>query len=181
MSFKVTTLFSNDDLIAVQSGSAFADGSVTVQATEAHTLTGGKITLTGTPKTGTTTVLVVDQLGKQLEGALSVKEVTVTGGTDGDTYTVIYPISVTGSILSLDSKAFPKNYYVELHTIGFNVETNEVACDIYWIFEKALPNGSLTKAYEAGKNSGDDIEFTAQLPAGSNEYGKYVVVPRNVA
>jgi hypothetical protein len=179
VNFSVTTLLQNDDIFAIQSGKKFTNGTYTVQKTEQAKLTSGKLTITGTAKG--TSALVVDALGKQIAGTIATNQVTITGGVEGATYTVIYPSDVTGDILSLDSKAFPKNYYVEMHTIGYNVETNEVACDVYWIFNKALPDGGLQAAYEAAKGNGNDIKFTAQLNIGSNEYGKYIVVPRIVA
>lgn len=177
--FSVTTLFSADDLKAIQSGKDFVSGSITVQDNEVVECAGGKLTITGTPKTGTTPV-VFDAHGKAISGTFADKTFTITGNAvEGALYTVVYPVDVTGDILSLDSKAFPKSYYVEMHTIGYDPDTMEVICDIYWIFNKALPNGSLQEAYEAGRQVGSDVEFTAMLRAGETEYGKYVVIPRN--
>lgn len=180
LTFKVTTLLHNEDVSAIQSGSAFgASTTFTVQKTESGVLTSGKITITGTPIG--TNVLVYDGLGKKLEGTYATGDVTVTGGTEGESYTVVYSTSVTGEALSLDSKKFPKNYYVELHTIAYNPNSNEVVADLYYVFNKALPNGGLSQQFQAGQSVTDEVEFTCGLLTGSTEYGKYIVVPRIVA
>jgi hypothetical protein len=178
MTFKVTTLFSNDSIIAMQVGKAMASGTATVQKSETLALSSGKLNLTGTVKTGTTSCLVIDAQGKTYTNTIATNVVTVTSGVEGALYTAIYPTDVTGTILDLDSESFPKNYAVELHTIGYNPDTNKVLVDIYWQFAKAIPNGSLQKAYKAGQSTGDDIEFTAQTPANSKSYGKYISIPR---
>lgn len=179
ITFSVTTLFHADDMIAIQSGSAIqTNQSVTVMKSETLKLATNKLTLVGTPKTGTTTVTVLDSTGKSYAGTFATGQVTVTGGTDGNWYTVLYPADVTASAISLDSKKFPHNYTVELHTIGYNPDTNAVACDIWWQFAKALPDGTLNESMEAGKSSSSEVKFVAQLPQGASEYGKYLVVPR---
>lgn len=177
INFSVSTLLHNDDIFAIQSGKKFASGTYTVQMSEQAKLTSGKLTITGTPKG--TSAIAIDSTGKQTTGTIATGQVSITGGTEGAIYTVIYPSEVTGDILSLDSKSFPKNYYVEMHTIGYSVETNQVVADIYWVFDKALPDGGLQAAYEAAKNNGNEIKFTAQVPVGATEYGRYIVIKRS--
>jgi hypothetical protein len=176
ITFKVSTLLHNDSLYEIQSGASFTSSTVTVQKNEVLKCVSGKLTMTGTPKGSA--VVVFDSKGKVTTGTYATGVVTLTGGVEGDYYTVVYPNDSTGNVLTLDSKKFPKNYYVELHTIAYDVNTNQVVADIFWTFNKALPNGGLQAQYEAGKSNGDDIEFTAQLLAGNSEYGTYVVVPR---
>ena len=150
--FTVTTLLHSDDIIAIQNGAKQISGTYTVQANEKLQLTGGKLTLIGTPNSDT--VIVVDKTGKQMQATYdtTTKTVTVTGGVEGDYYTVMYATSVTGSAIPLDTSMFPKSYYVELHSIAVDPDTNNVAADIYWAFYKAVPDGSMSVSHESGKN-----------------------------
>lgn len=174
--FKVTTAINNDDILSIQSGSAFADGQFTIQKTEEAKLVADKLAISGTPK-GTAAV-VFDRHGKSYVGTITSGQVAITGGTEGEIYTVVYPSDVTGEVLDLRSDKFPNAHYIEMHTIGYDAETNEVACDIYYVFHKALPDGNINASYAAGQNKGNEVSFTALLPVGSKEYGKYIVVPR---
>lgn len=176
--FTVTTLLHADDIVAIQSGAKQISGTYTVQVNEKLQLTGGKLTLTGTPSG--TSVIVIDKTGKQLTATYdaTTKTVTVTGGTEGDYYTVIYPTSVTGSAIPLDTSMFPKSYHVELHSIAVDPDTNTVAADVYWVFYKAIPDGSLSVSHEAGKSNGDTIKFVAMTPLNSTSIGQYIIVPR---
>lgn len=108
------------------------------------------------------------------EGTATIQKVTESA--DG-TFTATEE-EVTGDILDLDADKLPKNYKVQLHGIAYDPETNVVVADIYWIFDKALPDGNLEETFEAGTNKTSEVNFTAQVPRGSSSYGKYVVVPR---
>jgi hypothetical protein len=174
--FKVSTAIHSDSTYEMQSGTVATSGTYTVQKTDTDILTGGSLTITGTP-TGSTAI-VIDAKGKQFSGTVALKEVTITGGVEGNRYTILYSEAVTGDILDLRSDKFPNNYYVELHTIAYDADTNAVVADVYWTFNKALPDGSLSAKLTAGTNATDDINFTAQLLANSKSYGKYIVVPR---
>jgi hypothetical protein len=184
ITFKVSTLLHNDPIFEIQSGTTFANGTITAQKNEQIVCTqAGKVTLTGTPKTGTTPI-VMDAFGKAIVGTFTASAFTATTPADiavGSTYTALYAFDATGDILSLDSKKFPKNYYVELHTIGYDVNTNKVACDVFLAFNKCLPDGGINLGLESGKNAGDEISFTAQLLAGSSEYGKIAIIPRSAS
>jgi len=177
--FKVTTAVHSDSFYEMQSGTVAANGTYTVQKTDTDVLTGGSLTITGTPVG--TTAIVIDAHGKQFAGTIAVKEVTITGGVEGAKYTILYGESVTGDVLDLRTDKFPNNYYTELHTIAYDADSNAVVADIYWVFDKALPDGALSAKLAAGTNATDEINFTAQLPANTKSYGKYIVVPRVVA
>lgn len=178
ISFKVTTLLHNDDIYAIQSGNDFTDStSITLQKTEeVRCASATELVIVGTPKGDVVNVMDAD--GKEISGTFAEGKVAITGGVIGALYTVVYPSDETGEVLLLDSEKFPKNYEVQLHTIAYDIDTNDVTADIYWIFNKALPNGAISAQYEAGKGNGDEVEFSAQLDKGSTLYGKYVVIPR---
>lgn len=173
--FSVTTGFHNDDIFAIQSGSDFESKTVAVQKTESGILVGGKITITGTPKNDT--VIVQDTKGKEYTATFLTGDVTVTDGVDGEYYTVIYSEDIIAEVLDLNCEKFPKNYKVQLHSIAYDPDTNTVLSDIYWVFNKALPDGSIDAKYESG-NQEDNINFKAMLDIGSKSYGSYLVVPR---
>lgn len=177
--FTVTTLLHADDIVAIQSGAKQVSGEYTVQANEKHQLVNGQFTLTGTPSSGS--VIVLDPQGKQVTATYdaTTKTVTVTDGVEGAYYIALYSTSVTGEAIPLDASMFPRNYYVELHTIAVDAETNAPAADIYWVFEKAVPDGALAVSHEAGQNNGDTIKFTAMTPINSTSIGRYIVVPRS--
>lgn len=178
MSFKVSTALQNDTMYEVLTGSTFSTGTLTVRMTERAKLATGKLTITGTPKTAGT-VLCIDSLGKQFTGTFATGQVTITGGTEGAYYTVVYDTDKSNmDILTLDSAVFPKNYYVELHTIAYSPDTNTVLADIFWQFDKALPKADFTESYEAGKANDGEVEFTAITPVGSTAYGRYAVAYR---
>lgn len=86
---------------------------------------------------------------------------------------------VTGQVMDLNSNNLPKNYKVQLRTIAYDPETNKEVADVYWIFDKATPDGNLSEVFSAGENKVQEINFMGQVPVGANSYGKYVVVARD--
>lgn len=188
INFKVSTLLHNDSIFSLQSGADFASSSTkTMYSENVICAVAGKVT--PTLKVGTTTVtptagsvVVMNARGSQIAGTWTSPDFTATTSADiavGTAYTVFYQITnANATVLTLDSKKFPKNYYVELHTIAYDIDKNTVIADIYWQFNKCTPNGGLQAQYEAGKSNGDDVEFVAQLLAGNSAFGNYVVVPR---
>lgn len=177
--FQVTTGVHSDDIMAMQSGTDFSEGTITINATETCTLASGKLTIEGTPKG--TTATVFDKYGKSQSGTIATKSITITGGEEGDIYTVVYESDVTGEILDLRSDAYPVAHATQLKTVAYDLNTNKIVADIYYIFPKAQPDGGINAQYQAGQNMKDEITFTAQLATGSKSYGKYVVVPRTAA
>ena len=86
------------------------------------------------------------------------------------------PKTVTGDVLEFKADSFPKNHSVQLRTIVYDPDTNEVVADMYFIFDRALPDGALAEAFEAG-NKTSEINFTAMVDSEGN-YAKCVIVPR---
>ena len=116
------------------------------------------------------------QTGNEFEsGSATIKKVD----TAADGSFTVTDEEVTGDILELRTDKFPKNYKVQLHGIAYDPETNKVVADIYYIFDKALPDGNIEETFEAGSNKTNEINFTAQVSEGTLSYGRYVVVPRD--
>lgn len=184
ITFKVSTLLDNDSIAQVASGAYATSNTVTIQAKEVvQASTQGTVTIVATTPAlkASTSPVVFDKYGKNIAGTWATKVFTATAPTDipvGAWVTVLYSADVTGNVLALDSQKFPSSFYVELHTIAYDVNTNKVCADIYWVFTRALPDGNMVQTYEAGKQSGQDMTFTCQLTAGNSSYGNYVVVPR---
>lgn len=180
ISVKVTTLLHNDSIYEIQSGAVFGSKTMEVHKNESLKCTvAGKVTLVGTPKGSS--VVCYNSKGKSIAGTYATSNFTATTPADialGAFYTVVYVQDVTADALLLDSKKFPTNYALELHTIAYDVDTNDIVADVYWAFNKVSANGALNAQYDAGKNNGDDIEFSVSLPMGSTEYGYYAVVPK---
>lgn len=179
ITFKVDTLFHNDSIYSIQSGKDFIKGTKSLQFAETVKAESTKIAIKGTAVG--TSAIVVNSSGQQAVGVIAVKDVTVAEPAlfikDGEMYKVLYTKENTEvEILDLAVNGFPKSYYVELHTIGYNPKTNKVAVDAYWVFPNAMPDGAIKGDVGGGNNSGDEMSFTAM--ANGDSYGEYIVIPR---
>jgi hypothetical protein len=181
INFEVKNLFHSDNAIELTQGGTFASGSrdilkkETLQAIEKDG--GVKITLKGSPKNGST-IKVVDNLNQEYVVANKSGVLTITNGTAGKYYTAIYTVTESKvDFLDLNATTFPHTVHVQLHTIGFDPETNSVLYDYYWDFPKALPEGTIDTAYTKGTNTNQTINFTA-IANDENSYGTYMRVAR---
>lgn len=85
--------------------------------------------------------------------------------------------TVTADVLDIKADSFPANHSVQLRSIVYDPDTNKVVADIYFTFDRSLPDGALSEAFESG-NKTSEISFMAQVDADGN-YGKVIVVPRD--
>lgn len=116
------------------------------------------------------------QTGTEFKDVTELEVQKVVEDEDG-TITVT-PDQVTGEVLELEAGAFGKNVELQLHTIAVDPETNEVVCDIYWIFPNCTPDGNLEQVFGMGTNNVQTINFTPKVPRGETSYGQYIIVPR---
>jgi len=179
--FNVTPLYFSDSIVGIQHGVAPTSGSTDVMTNE-NLKVGvggtGKVTLVGTPKTGTTTMEVFDAQGKKYTGTYATGVTTIaTPPVDGTYVTVVYPQTVTANIIDLRADTIPKNYMIWAKTICYNPDTNAVVQDIYLNFLKAVPTGEINNAFEA-KNQGMPINFLCMCPLGTKSFGSYITVAR---
>ncbi len=107
------------------------------------------------------------------EATLDIHDVVVDEYGD----VTVTETEVTGDVLDFKADSFPKNHEVQLKTIVYDPDTNRIVADMYFIFKRALPDGALSEAFEAG-NKTSDINFSAMADASGN-YGKVVIVPRD--
>lgn len=84
--------------------------------------------------------------------------------------------TVSGDVLDFKADSFPKNHHVQLRTIVYDPDTNEIVADMYFIFEKALPSGALSEVFSS-TNKTTEIAFSTMVDADGN-YGKCIIVPR---
>lgn len=173
----VETGLYSDHMIELQSGATFSVGqTVNVWKTETGVASAGlTITITGTPVDDV--VWVQDKKGKAFVAAHAAGTVTITGAVEGTTYIVSYQEQVTtADVLDLASDAFPETVNLILHTIAYDIDTDEVLADIWWDITNASPDGNLDLAYANGTNTITNATFRALDADGS--YGSYIVVAR---
>jgi len=120
------------------------------------------------------------QTGNVFEDASTATDLTIyeiEEASDG-TITATEKTITAGEVLDFDVEKLPKNMHVQLHTIAFDKDTNEVVADLYYIFPKASPDGNLSEEFGAATNQTQEIRFTPLIPTGSTSYGKYIIIPR---
>lgn len=114
------------------------------------------------------------QSGQKFESSEDITINDVKVGED-DTITATEK-TVAGDVLDFKADSFPKNHHVQLRTIVYDPDTNEIVADMYFIFEKALPSGALSEAFSS-TNKTSEIAFSTMVDADGN-YGKCIIVPR---
>ena len=143
-------------------------------------LASGAVVLPETPKDQNDVVLVNannEQFAAVYED--TGKTATITGGVDGELYMAVYPIDVTGETLEIDATKFAQNYELQLNTIAYDPETNEVTQDIYWKFPKVLPESAFSISYEAGQNNTVDLNFKVLITPNTDIAGEVIHVDRS--
>lgn len=179
ITFNVQTGLHNSDFIAYNSGTSFTSASFDIWKNErvlAAEDSGVKATITGTPKSGT--VYVTDIYGKTYVGAYAAGVVTITSGTAGEYYNIMYQ-ETTAAVdqLDLDVDSFPSDLHVQLHTIAYDEDADAVIADIYWDFPKAVPDGAIDESF-SGDAKVSTIGFKV-IDDGTGSYGTYMVVERS--
>lgn len=175
-------LFDLDWLSMTQGVAVQASGTATVYAKEDNLAVSGSGSLTAT-MTGTpvgTAVTIINAKGDTQSTTVAVKAITVPNGfaVAGDKISVLYQTSVTGNVLSLDSKKFSEQYYVEYHTIEYDPSTNTVSADLYIQFDSVLPSGQFDLQFENGNALSPELDFTVLTPASASEMGRVIEVKR---
>ncbi|MED3562249.1 hypothetical protein [Bacillus xiapuensis] len=186
ISLKVKNALFDLDWLSMTQGVAVAEGTVNVYEREenlAVTDNAGtlQVTITGTPVG--TTVSVINAKGESEQATVATKVVTVPTGhaAKGEKVAVVYQKSVTGNIVSLDSKKFSEQYAVEYHTIEYDPATNLVIADLYVQFDSVLPSGSFDLSFENGNALSPELDFTALTSTANSEIGRVIEVPRSQA
>lgn len=117
------------------------------------------------------------QTGNKFEPSSSITIYDVKESEDGS-ITAEEETTLAGDVLDFNVDVLPKSLYVQLHTIAYDKDTNEIVADLYYVFPQAMPDGNLNEEFGAGSNQSQEINFTALVPTGSTSYGQYIIVPR---
>jgi len=170
----------DSDYLELVSGTSWSSATSTVFKKEENLLSsnGTTVTIIGTPKTGGI-IKVIAADGTQYAGTYLTGTVTFAGGTSGAYYTCLYQADVTGNTLSIDSAKFSEAYYCEYRTIEYNIETNAIKNDIYFVFNKTLPDDNFDLSFENGNPIAPEIKLRALVASGSSVIGKVIEVPRS--
>lgn len=176
----------DSEWLEMSSGVSFAQGTAVVTGIETDLVASSvpDLTLTGTVKTGTTTVTVIKADGTTATGAYAsaTKKVTVSTPVGflvaGQVYSVQYDKEVTGNMLTLQSDKFSEAYSVEYRTIEYDISTNAIKNDLYFVFNSVTPSGNWSLSFENGQAITPELNFTVLTLPGSKEIGRIIEVPR---
>lgn len=170
-----SAIFDPEMLSLTQGVDIVNDKEVVVTRVESICKTEGvtEVTLEGTPngdvtingETFTPASKVVDLTGKQ-------------DLIDADEVIVIYEESVTGDSIEFDAEKFSKNVRLELQTIAYDLNTNEVDSDLYFIFPKASISDEFSLSFEAGSVITPELTFDILQPRCGSAMGEMIRVPR---
>ena len=191
ITLKITNLLHCDDFMEIQQGTEFENSiSIPVHFTEEiEAEESGKITVENFKNNENrdkwTSAILILPNGENKNVTINVDEVGGAKITDedikaGEIYKVVYNAEKVGNVLDIDAKTFPKYFYAEAHTIAYDTVSNEVVADIYWIFNKMLPDGKFSTGNKAGENTPEEMTLKAMTGLNSSSYGKYVVIPRKI-
>lgn len=182
MSLTLTPAYWNEVFMEVQSGEEFVDAVATnvwtyETGTAVLSTADATVTITGTPVGGVVKVQTMD--GVSYPATFATSTVTITGGAAlaGKTVQVLYQKAVTGDILTFKTDSYPKVLGVTLHTVAYDIETNEIVSDLYFTFDRVVGDGNLSMAMTGATNNVGEVTVRV-LPTGDKEFGKYISVPR---
>lgn len=106
--------------------------------------------------------ITIHEISEDAEGLITAEELTTQAG----------------EVLEFTAGSFPKNSYVQLKTIAYDVKTAEIGADVYFIFPKAIADGNLNEDFRAATNKTQEMTFTPMVPEGSKSYGQMIIIPR---
>jgi len=165
---KLDTQITPMKLFAMLAGSDITSVAEVLKREEV-TLTGGKLTVARAPLPGSVYVYPYeDDCGEAEEITVAGEEITLTGGTDGDTYIVYYLMEKTSGVstVNFNSKKFPRDYIV----YGETVYKDEEGGDPLPMLLKAYKASPQTAFSLALSNTGDPstLSITFDLMADKN-------------
>jgi hypothetical protein len=182
MSLTLTPAYWSETFMEIQSGEEFDDAeSVKVWTYESGVAVlataDATVAITGTPDGGVVKVQTMD--GISYPATFATGTVTITGGAAlaGKTVQVLYQKAATGDVLTFKTDSYPKVMGVTLHTVAYDVDTNEIVSDLYFTFNRVIGDGNLSMAMTGATNNAGEITVRV-LPTTGNEFGKYISVPR---
>lgn len=127
----------------------------------------------------TTGVYYAETIELQMSAKLAdVTDIEIMDVTEDDAGLITAtPVTVAGEAMELTAGALPKNAKLQLRTLAYDSETNEVVAEIFYIFDRVSPAGEFTHDFGMGTNNVQELTFKALIPKGKSTYGRYVIVP----
>lgn len=127
-----------------------------------------------------TTVRVEDVDGVQQDLAVISGKVELPSGfeaKEGDELEVFYLKEVTGRVLEFDAGKYPTKFLIQMQTLCYDRETEEVYSDIYFVFDEASPSSAMTVNLQNGEAFIPELNFTVTSAKGTGVLGrKYEVL-----
>jgi hypothetical protein len=180
MMLTLTPAYWNEVFMEMQSGDSFtANTSTNIWTYEEGVLavatTNATVSITGTPVGGIVYVQTMD--GVSYPATFTTGTVTVTGqaALAGQRVTVSYKKAVTGDILTFKTTSLPKVVGITLHTVAYDVETNDLVSDLYFTFDRVLSDGNMSISMTGATNNRGEITLKV-LPTTGKVFGKYISV-----
>lgn len=116
----------------------------------------------------------------RLGGTFDPRNISIIDASiDENGLTVATPKEVKGNVIDLEFGMFPKAVELQLHTVAYDRNTNEIAADVYWSFYKAIPDANFEQSFNMDENNTQSVVFTAMKADGVDMYGQYIIVPRD--
>ena len=180
MTLTLTPAYWNEVFMEIQSGEDFtlnqsSDIWTYEEVTLAASTADSTAPVTGTPVGGLVHVQTMD--GVYYPATFGTGTVTITGqaALAGQRATVSYKKAVTGDVLSFKTTSLPKVVGLTLHTVAYDVETNELVSDLYFTFDRVLGDGNMSLSMTGATNNRGELTLRV-LPTTGKEFGKYISV-----
>lgn len=127
----------------------------------------------------TTGLYYADTLGIQMgQKSTPVTDVEIQDvSEDAEGVVTAATKNVKGDAIEFIAGSTPKNAKLQLRTVAYDPDTNEIVADIFYIFDRVSPSGEFTHSFGMGTNNVQEIAFKTLIPKGSNSYGRYVIAP----
>lgn len=115
------------------------------------------------------------QMGESLKPVTDIEIQNIEETEDG--LVTATSTKVKGDAIEFISGSIPKNAQLQLKTVAYDPDTNDIVADIFYIFDKVSPSGEFTHSFGMGTNNVQEISFKALVPKGKKSYGRYAIVP----
>lgn len=90
---------------------------------------------------------------------------------EGDKLTFFYTKTFTGTKFTIDAAKYGNKLEITMKTLCYDVESETVYSDLYWVFPSASPTGNLDLTMTAGEALVPSMTFTVTCPNGETEMG----------
>src|SRR5690606_12728183 len=164
-------LMSPDYLALTQGVDIEEDGTANV--TRVETLDAGDAGAVTLSAEAAGPVTFTNDLGEQVTAEATGTTATLTGATG--MVEVSYPTTVTGDIIRFMADKFSEAWELELETIAYDPDTNQISKSIFFQFDKAIPAGDFDLSLEAGTATAPELTLNIASDKGNKELGRMII------